>query len=67
MNRKYTDMNNIIRKIREYYPVSDDSLNILKSNFEEQVFPARTIIIGAGYWDKNVFLIENGITRSYIL
>ena len=67
MNRKYTDMNNLIRKIREYYPVSDDSLNILKSNFEEQVFPARTIIIRAGYLDKKVYFIEKGITRSYIL
>ena len=38
-------MNNIIRKIKEYYPMQDDSLNLLKENLRPQLFPAKTIIV----------------------
>ena len=38
-------MDNIIRKIQELYPVSDDSLHLLKYCFKQQTFPAKTIII----------------------
>ncbi|GFZ40210.1 Crp/Fnr family transcriptional regulator [Bacteroides nordii] len=60
-------MDNIIKKIKEYYPVSDDSLNILKSNFKQCFFPAKAIIIQANHLDKQIYFIEKGITRSYIL
>ncbi|MBS6238019.1 MAG: Crp/Fnr family transcriptional regulator [Bacteroides sp.] len=60
-------MNNIIRKIREYYPVPDDSLDTLKSYLRQQTFPVKTIIIQAGKLDRRIYLIEKGITRSYIL
>lgn len=60
-------MNNIIRKIKEYYPVSDDSLNRLKCCLKQQTFPAKTIIIQAGKLDRQVYFIEKGIARSYIL
>lgn len=61
------NMDNIIRKIKEYYPVTDDSLSLLKSCFSQQTFPAKTIIIHAGHFDRQVYFIEKGITRSYIL
>ena len=60
-------MDNIIRKIQELYPVSDDSLHLLKYCFKQQTFPAKTIIIQAGRFDNQVYFIEKGLTRSYCL
>lgn len=60
-------MDNIIRKMKVYYPVSDRSLDIMKSYFRRQVFPAKAIIIQAGRFDRQVYFIEKGITRAYIL
>ena len=54
-------MDNIIRKIQELYPVSDDSLHLLKYCFKQQTFPAKTIIIQAGRFDNQVYFIEKGI------
>lgn len=53
--------------MQEYYPISDDSLNILKHNLKQRLFPAKTIIIQANRLDKQIYFIEKGITRSYIL
>lgn len=60
-------MENIIRKIRTYYPVSNEALEALVSLFERVVFPSKTIIIYAGKLDRKVYFIEKGITRSYVL
>lgn len=60
-------MENIIRKIRTYYPVSNEALEALVSLFERVVFPSKTIIIHAGKLDRKVYFIEKGITRSYVL
>ena len=60
-------MENIIRKIRTHYPVSDEALEALASLFERFVFPSKTIVIHAGKLDRKVSFIENGITRSYVL
>ena len=60
-------MENIIRKIRMYYPVSDEALEALVCLFKKIVFPAKTIIIHAGKLDREVYFIEKGITRSYVL
>lgn len=60
-------MNNIIKRIKEYYPVSEESLNLLRGCFKQQIFPANTILIQAGRPDRKVYFIENGMTRSYIL
>ena len=60
-------MNNIIRKIKDLYPVSDNALKALTDGFEQVCFPAKTRIISAGTFDRNVYFIESGITRSYIL
>lgn len=60
-------MENIISKIRERYPVSDEGIHLLTSSMEEHLFPARTILIHAGKFDRQVYFIEKGITRSYII
>ena len=66
MNR-ISDMENIIRKIKMYYPVSDESLKALTGLFKKALFPAKTIIIRAGKLDRKVYFIEKGITRSFVL
>lgn len=45
-------MENIVRTIRAYYPVSDEALAALTHGFEKQVFPAKTLIIRAGQFDQ---------------
>ena len=65
--KEYFSMENIIRKIRSYYPVSDEALATLMHGFEKRVFPAKTLIIRAGQLDRQVYFIEKGMTRSYIL
>lgn len=60
-------MENVIEKIKTYYPVSAEALEALTSLFEKIVFPAKTIIIHAGKLDRKVYFIEKGITRSYVL
>lgn len=58
-------MVNIIKRIRELYPVSDEAVNMLAACFKKQTIPAKTIIIQAGKIDRNVYFIEKGITRSF--
>ena len=60
-------MENIVRKIRTYYPVSDEALEALACLFERWAFPVKTTIIQAGKLDRKVYFIEKGITRSYVL
>ena len=60
-------MENIVGKIRTYYPVSDKALDALVCLFERFVFPPKTIIIHAGKLDRKVYFIEKGLTRSYVL
>lgn len=58
---------NIIKSIRRYYPVSDDSVSQLTDNFTIHNFPAKHLIIRGGIIDRNVYFIERGLTRSYCL
>ena len=60
-------MENIINKIKSYYPVTDESIRLITSCFKKHLFPAKTILIRAGKFDRHVYFIERGITRSYIL
>ena len=60
-------MENIIRKIRTYYPVSDEALEALVCLLKRFVFPKKTTIIHAGKQDRKVYFIEKGITRSFVL
>lgn len=61
------EMKNIIEAIKRKYPVSDETIELLTSYFEEQIFPAKTHIIRANIYDRKVFFIESGVTRSYVL
>lgn len=58
---------NIIKSIRSYYPVSDESINQLIEHFTVHHFPAKHLIIRGGVIDRNVYFIEKGLTRSYCL
>ena len=58
---------NIIKSIRSYYPVSDESINQLIEHFTVHHFPAKYLIIRGEVIDRNVYFIEKGLTRSYCL
>lgn len=60
-------MQNIIRSISSYYPVSDASIQQLTQHFTVHRFPAKHLIIRGGVIDRNVYFIEQGLTRSYCL
>ena len=59
-------MENIVRTIRAYYPVSDEALAALTHGFESKC-SRKTLIIRAGQFDRQVHFIEKGMTRSYTL
>ncbi len=60
-------MQNIIEGIRRYYPVSDNSLNILFSKMKKLELPKKHLLIKGGVIDRHVYFIEKGFTRSYCL
>lgn len=60
-------MKNIIKRIRELYPVSEEAMNQLIACLERRQYPAKSIIIQGGKIDCNVYFIEKGITRSFSL
>lgn len=60
-------MENIINRIRTYYPVSDEAMSALTTRFTPCSFPAKKTIIRADHLDRQVYFIEQGMTRSYIL
>ena len=60
-------MQNIIESIRRYYPVSDDSLNLLFSKMRKLELPKKHLLIKGGVIDRHVYFIEKGFTRSYCL
>lgn len=57
-------MNNIITKIREYYPVSDEALQALLNKMSLKCYPKNTTLVHSGSTDDYVYFIEEGITRS---
>ncbi|MBQ5857185.1 MAG: Crp/Fnr family transcriptional regulator [Bacteroidales bacterium] len=57
-------MNNIISKIKSYYPISDEALCALKNEMHLVRYPKNTILVSSGSTDKNVYFVENGLTRS---
>lgn len=57
-------MENIINKMRSYYPVSDEALEALKAKMTKEVYPKDTCIVKTGKTDNKVYFIESGITRS---
>lgn len=61
------NMQNICAAIKRYYPVSESSIQELRQYLVPHHFPARHLIIQGGIIDRNVYFIEQGITRSYCL
>lgn len=56
---------NIKASILKYYPVSNETMDLLFSCFKEHIFTPKTEIITKGKLDKKVYFIESGLTRSY--
>ncbi|WP_455591112.1 Crp/Fnr family transcriptional regulator [Bacteroides sp.] len=57
-------MKNIINKIRQVYPVSEEALQALLENMEVRHYPKDTCIVQSGVTDRLVYFIEQGVTRS---
>ena len=60
-------MENIIKGIRQYYPVSDSSLEVLFSHMEKLELPKKHLLIRGGVADRHVYFNEKGFCRSYCL
>ena len=60
-------MTNILNKINSLFPISDDTVQILKENVTYCRFPKKYQLIKADTYCKSAFFIEKGITRSFWL
>lgn len=60
-------MENIIKKIKQDYPVSDQSIDLLVSCLKPHRFPKKYQLIKEGIYCKVAYFIEKGMTRSYCL
>lgn len=57
-------MKNILNKIREIYPVSDEALQALQASMQIRYYKKDTCIVKSGVTDHLVYFIEKGVTRS---
>ena len=57
-------MENIIKGIRRYYPVSDSSLEMLFSHMKKLELPKKHLLIHGGVSDRHVYFIEKVFCRS---
>ena len=60
-------MENIIKKIKQDYPVSDQSIDLLVPCLKPHRFPKKYQLIKEGIYCKVAYFIEKGMTRSYWL
>lgn len=60
-------MKHIIKKMKQAYPVSDETIRLLESYVKPCHFPKRYQLIKEGIYCKVAYFIEKGITRSYWL
>ena len=60
-------MKNIIDKMNSLYPISDETIQILKENTVLCHFPKRHQLIEANKFCKSAYFIEEGMTRSFWL
>ncbi|TKG90766.1 Crp/Fnr family transcriptional regulator [Puteibacter caeruleilacunae] len=60
-------MDNIIKSIRSFYPMSDESINLLSKYFVKKEFPKKHLVIEGGKMDNHVYFIEKGLSRSYCI
>lgn len=64
---KKQSMENIIKSIRQFYPVSDASLELLFRKMKRLDLPKKHLLIRGGVIDRHVYFIEKGVCRSYCL
>ncbi|WP_207531970.1 Crp/Fnr family transcriptional regulator [Desertivirga arenae] len=57
---------NIIKGIKQYYPVSDDSINVLAQYFTKQQLPKNHLLTKPGVRDNYVYFIEQGCSRTFL-
>lgn len=60
-------MKNIINKIRQLYPVSDEALQALQANMQVKYYPKDTYIVQSGITDRLVYFHEEGVTVLYFI
>ncbi|WP_430812685.1 MULTISPECIES: Crp/Fnr family transcriptional regulator [unclassified Carboxylicivirga] len=60
-------MENTIRSIQYFYPVSEPSLIEFTSYFEAMDFPAKHLLIEGGKMNNYVYFIEKGLCRSFCM
>jgi hypothetical protein len=64
---EFNKIKNIIKGIRKYYPVSDNSIKRLADLLTENHLPKHHLLTEAGTIDNFVYFIEQGCTRTYFL
>ena len=57
-------MKNIKAKILEYYPMSGEALEAMLGCMIPMRCPKNTLLVRSGITDKNIYFIEEGVTRS---
>ena len=60
-------MTNVIEMMTSLYPVSDDTIQLLKDNVTLCHFPKKYQFIKANQYSRSAYFIEKGMTRSYWL
>lgn len=60
-------MKNVIAKMRSLYPISDETVDLLKERVLPCCFPKRYQLIKAEEFCRLAYFIEKGITRSFWL
>jgi Cyclic nucleotide-binding domain. len=60
-------MTNVIDMMSSLYPVSDDTIQMLKENVTICHFPRKYLLIEAGKHGRSAYFIEKGMTRSFWL
>ncbi len=60
-------MTNVIEMMTSLYPVSDDTIQLLKDNVTLCHFPKKYQLIKSNQYSRSAYFIEKGMTRSYWL
>ena len=58
-------MTNVIEMMTSLYPVSDDTIQLLKDNVTLCHFPKKYQLIKANQYSRSAYFIEKGMTRYY--
>ncbi len=57
-------MNNIKAKIESYYPVGNEALQAMLDSMTPMLCKKNTVLVQSGVTDRNIYFIEEGVTRS---